>query len=150
MKTYSQNPEIRNQRSAFWLMIIMFFCAIACDASTLPTNSVNGHVLLSWTYPTNLITDDLRFNLYQTTNITQPFVQLTNVAATNFAPYQVSFDGTNWMANLSVRLDLQPAPHFFVSTSSNFWGETSITSNVVVTPAAPQVINDSLHIQKTP
>jgi len=77
-------------------------------------------------------------------------MQLTNVAATNFAPYQVAFDGTNWMANLSVRLDLQPAPHFFVSTSSNFWGETSITSNVVATPSAPQVINDSLRIQKIP
>lgn len=122
--------------------------------STLPTNSVTPGVSLSWTYPTNKITCGLGFNIYDATDITTPWEQwpiAASVAATNFAPYQATFDGTNWVAtNLTVRLDIQPGAYFFVATASNFWGETSITSNVVSTPPAPLAINDSLRIRKVP
>jgi len=130
--------------AVFWLPSAL--CALA---SSLPTNSVNGRVVLSWSYPTNLITDDLRFNLYQTTNLNTPWLFLTNIPATNFFPYQAAFDGTNWMAtNLCAQFDIQPANYFFVASATNFWGETSVTSNIVSTPPPPQPINDSLRIRK--
>lgn len=133
-------------------LLLAFSCASL--ATTLPTNTVSGHVTLQWRYPTNRITDDLRFQLYQAPDLTLPLDQwtpLASVAATNFAPYQVDLCGTNWMAtNLTVQLEIQPGAYFFVGTASNFWGETSITSNVVATPPAPVVINDSLRIRKAP
>jgi hypothetical protein len=135
------------------IALLILMCAPAL-ASTLPTNAINGHIGLTWTYPTNAISNDLRFQFYGTTNLTVPWSNwpvITNVAATNFAPYQVTQDGTNWVAtNLSIRLDLQPGQYFFVGTASNFWGETSVTSSITSTPPAPVAFNDSLKIQKTP
>lgn len=135
-------------------LILLLACSAARMVAALPTNSLTPSVSLSWKYPTNKITCGLSFNIYAATDITAPWEQWQGVAivsATNFAPYQVTFDGTNWVAtNFTVRLDIQPGAYFFVSTASNFWGETSITSNVVSTPPAPLAINDSLRIRKVP
>ncbi len=133
------------------LILLLFYCAVV-KASTLPTNSVTSGITLSWSYPTNGITDDLRFVIYSTTNVTTPWQQwssITNIAATNFIPYQIVFDGTNWMAtNLIIRCDIPPAQYYFVGTATNFWGESSITSNLTFTPPTPLVINDSIRIRK--
>lgn len=96
-----------------------------------------GNIRLSWDYDPSLLGTNLWFNIYETTNLTTPLSQwnlLTNVPGTN----------------LSVDLTVGIGAHFIVGTSSNFWGESSITSNIVSTPAAPVPMNGSLKIQKLP
>jgi hypothetical protein len=114
--------------------LFAFLLASAALAAPL-TNSVTGHLRLAWSYDTNQLSTNLAFIIYGSTNLAQPVSSwpiLTNVPGTN----------------TSCDLWLTPAQYFFVGTASNFWGETSVTSNLVVTPPAPQPINDSLKIQK--
>jgi hypothetical protein len=118
-------------------LLISAFCILHSSfALAAPlTNSVTGHLRLAWSYDTNQLSTNLSFNIYGSTNLAQPVSSwpiLTNVIGTN----------------TSCDLWLTPAQYFFVGTASNFWGETSVTSNLVVTPPAPQPINDSLKIQK--
>lgn len=119
------------------IILFSLLCAVLAAAAAPLTNSVNGHVRLAWSYDTNQLSTNLSFNIYGSQHLSLPASQwplLTNVPG----------------PNLSCDLQLQPAQYFFVATATDFWGETSITSNLVVTPAPPQPINDSLRIQKLP
>lgn len=93
-----------------------------------------GRVTLAWDYPTNELSTDLWFNIYETTNLAAPLTNwncLTNVLGTN----------------LTASVIVQPGAHFFVATASNFWGE-SLTSNVASTPILPKPAGDSLTIHR--
>jgi hypothetical protein len=116
---------------------IVFLIPALLFGTTLPSGNVNGHVRLAWAYPANELDTNLFFNFYATTNLTVPFAQwqfLTNTTGTN----------------ISIDLNLVPDRYFIVGTASNIWGETSITSNMVVLPFPPREINSSLKIQKLP
>ncbi len=117
--------------------IVFLFGLQALAAPQMIVAPPNGHVKLAWDYDTNQLSTNLFFNIYETTNLTIPFANwnlLTNVVGTN----------------LSATMDVTPGAHFFVATASNFWMETSITSNLTSTPPLPQSINDSLRIEKAP
>lgn len=105
----------------------------------------NGHVHLKWSYDTNLLSTNLWFNWYETTNISTPLTNwncITNVLSSSIT----NFDGTN----LIISIDITPGEHFLVGSSSNFWGETSITSQMAHTPPLPLPINDTTRIEKAP
>lgn len=119
------------------IALLLLCTPVILLGAPLPSGTVNGRVRLSWSYPTNEIDPGNRFNFYATTNLATPFAQWTFLTST---------PGTN----LSIDLDLVPDRYFIVANCSNMWGETSITSNVVVTPLPPRPINDSLKIQKLP
>lgn len=97
----------------------------------------NGDITLEWNYPTNLLCTNLWFNIYGTTNLDLPVEQW---------PFITNVVGTNLFANLSV----VPGANFFVMTASNFWGESSITSNITSTPSLPLPMNGCVTIQKAP
>lgn len=118
--------------------VILFLLVIVSLAGPkLDTPPPNGHIHLVWTYDTNELSTNLIFCVYGTTNISIPVEQwpmVTNVVGTN----------------LSVALDIIPGPNFFVMTTSNFWGESSITSSIASTPSVPKTMNDSVKIEKAP
>jgi|GEM_PF-4532271 len=129
------------------VLISFLFCATAFG-SAVSTNLISGHVRLAWTYDTSAepISSNLAFNVYGSTNLATPVAQwpcLTNLPSPAAG---VDWTGTNFYTDLS----LSPAQYFFVMTASNFWGECSITSNMVSTPPPAQVINNSVRIQKLP
>lgn len=121
-----------------YLAIILALVCFRSPASpTLSAPAPDGHVVLSWDYDTNQLSTNLWFNFYETTNISTPLANwnvLTNVVGTN----------------LSVEVVITPGQHFIVATSSNFWGESSITSNMTVTPPLPVPINNTVRITKSP
>ena len=105
----------------------------------------NGHVRLNWNYDTNLLSTNLWFNWYETTNISTPttnWMCFTNVLSSSITNISGS--------NVSISLDIVPGQHFFLGTASNFWGETSITSTIAFTPPLPVPINDTVRIEKEP
>lgn len=118
-------------------IVLVLVCFRSLSSPNLVTPSPDGHVILSWDYDTNQLSTNLWFNFYETTNISTP---LTNW---NFL---TSVVGTN----LSVEVVITPGQHFIVGTSSNFWGESSITSNMTVTPPLPIPINNTVKITKSP
>lgn len=85
--------------------------------------STNG-VILMWDYPTNLLSTNLVFKLYSSTNATAP---LSTWALVKTIPGTVT----------ATSFPMQPEARFFVMTASNFWGEANF-SNVAATPAAPR------------
>lgn len=96
-----------------------------------------GRVQLSWPYDTNLLSTNLFFHVYETTNVTIPLIQwntLTNMIG----------------VTTSVVLEVVPGEHYFVVSSSNFWGETSITSQPAYTPPLPIPVNNTVKIEKVP
>jgi|SRR6185312_8253810 len=124
---------------------ILTVCFWVGAAASL-VSTINGHVRLGWgcAEPANT---NLSFNIYCAPDLTTPATNwplLTNILSTDALDTNDP-SGTNYL----VSLDLWPAQYFFVATSSNFWGQSSITSNVVATPPAPQPIN-TLKIQKLP
>ena len=123
-------------RSAF--LIPAIGCALTVLAGpSLVVTPPNGHCRLAWSYDTNELSTNLTFNFYETTNVALPMSQwpmLTNVAGTN----------------LTVDIDIVPGAHFFVMTASNFWGESDVSSPVVLTPTLPHSVNSSLKISKLP
>lgn len=120
------------------LLSAIFYLLSSLPTPAAPlTNSITGHVRLVWEYDTNALATNLSFYIYGSTNLAAPVSSwpvLTNIIGTN----------------LACDLWLAPAQYFFVGTASNFWGETSITSNLCSVPPPPQPINDSLKIQKQP
>lgn len=109
---------------------------LAVALATAAIAGPNGHVTLIWTYDTNLLSTNLCFLWYESTNITVPMNQwqlYTNVVGTN----------------LSVQLDIVPGEHYFVGTASNFWGETSVFSAIAYTPPLPLPLL-AVKIEKAP
>lgn len=118
-------------------LILWLCCQTVLGQPALVVTPPTPHALLIWDYPTNQLATNLWFNFYETTNLSTPLAEwnlLTNVVGTN----------------LSVGVSISPGQHFIVGTASNFWGETSITSNITVTPPLPVAINDSVRIEKSP
>lgn len=122
---------------------IISICSIVCLLGTalagplLTTPPPNGHVNLVWGYDTNMLSTNLIFYVYGTTNFSVPVEQwpvVTNVVGTN----------------LSVAMDITPGKNYFVMTASNFWGESGISSSVASTPSVPRTMNDSVKIEKAP
>lgn len=90
-------------------------------------------IRLAYDYPTNELSTNLTFKLYESTNLNTPLNEwkvLTNVI------------GTNTYIDLLV----VPGQHFFALTSSNMWGESPF-SNIASTPNLPRSLTN-LTIQK--
>lgn len=88
-----------------------------------PPGVLRSSVLLEWSYPSNQLSTNLIFKVYQSPDILAPMTNwtvLTNVVGTN----------------ISVVIPLSPQVMFFAVTSSNLWGE-SFFSNVADTPPPP-------------
>jgi hypothetical protein len=97
------------------LLCLLPFCA---SAQLVP-------VVLEWNYPTNELSTNLSFTIYRGTNATQPmntWTAITNVVGTN----------------LSVEMAMTPGEYFFAAKTSNWWGQSSVFSNVASTPPAPR------------
>jgi hypothetical protein len=129
-----------------WILIL--FCGCATTTASL-VSTINGNIRLNWAHATNSdpVSTNLVFNIYATTNLQLPAAQwplLTNILSTAALDTNDA-SGTNF----TVLLNLQPAQYYFAATASNFWGESSLTTNVVYIPAPPQLIN-TLKIQKLP
>lgn len=119
------------------ILASLLLCISAFSAPLLVVNPPNGHVTLSWNYDTNLLSTNLFFHVYETTNVTIPLIQwntLTNMVG----------------VTTSVVLEVVPGEHYFVVSSSNFWGETSITSQPAYTPPLPIPVNNTVKIEKVP
>lgn len=117
-----------------FLMVAVLLCNAGPQLVVSPPG---GQVKLSWSYPTDQLNTNISFNFYETTNIATPFSNynfLTNIPG----------PATNAL------IAIVPGEHFIVSTASNFWQETSITSNMVHLPPLPVPINDSLRIERVP
>lgn len=122
------------------LIIIGFilFWALVCLGSPLLVGPPpTPQITLWWDYDTNLLSTNLWFNFYETTNLTTPLTNWSRI-------------GTVVGTNLSANFNIVPGEHFIVGTSSNFWGETSITSNYTYTPPLPAPINNTIKIGKSP
>jgi hypothetical protein len=133
---------------AIFLFILgVLFFALSASASLVST--INGNVRLNWAISTNSdpVGPDLSFNIYYTTNLAVPAAQwplLTHILSTD-ARDTNDASGTNF----TILLNLPPAEYYFAATASNFWGESSLTTNIVYVPAPPQPIN-TLQIRKVP
>jgi hypothetical protein len=119
------------------ILLAFCLCAGAPAAPLLVVQPPTGNITLRWKYDTNELSTNLWFTIYETTNLSEPL--------SNWNPV-LTMPGTN----VSATFNVNPGEHFFVATTSNFWGETSITSNLTSTPPLPQNINDSLRIEKAP
>jgi hypothetical protein len=134
------------------LAILLFILGIICfalSATASLVSTINGNVRLNWGFNTNddPVGTNLTFNVYCTTNLNVPAAQwplLTNLVSTA-AQDTNDASGTNF----TIVLNVPPAQYFFAATASNFWGESSLTTNVVYIPGPPQLIN-TLKIQKLP
>ena len=152
---------------SIFILIMAAVLDAPLQAQVLPTNSVNGHVSIWWSFPTNAFSQDLVFKIYETPTLdgSVPMQVLTNVAATNFLPFQgtnfqiinndqywpnpptvtTGFMATNCLAAFSI----QPGQHFFYVTASNFWGESALSDPAATPPVAP-FVGGSLRIEKIP
>ncbi len=101
-----------------------------CRAQTNPPVSVSLH----WSYPTNLLSADLVFQPYVSTNAAVPLTNWTAMPpayVTNLVVTNLDATGTN--ALLSYPFNLVPGQYFFYVTPSNFWS-TAAPSNISATP----------------
>jgi hypothetical protein len=117
------------------VILLLAWCGYA--APSLIVAPPTGNVMLFWNYDTNLLSTNLWFNIYETTNLLTPLTNrncLTNVVGTN----------------LTVADNINPGAHFIRETASNIWGESAISTNVFATPPLPLPINDSFSIRKVP
>ena len=111
------------------------------------TNALHPSVRFSWFYTDAAPSTNLWFNIYGTTNVTTPIKQwklVTNVTSVN--ALVTNAGGTIF----SLRVPMISAQYFFVMTASNFWGETSLTSQMMFTPPAPQPVNNSVRLHDAP
>jgi hypothetical protein len=124
------------------ITMLAFVCAIA--GASLGT-FINGNVRLGWSYAAEPANSNLWFNLYATPELNWPptnWVFVTNLSSLSIMDTNAP-GGTNYHVDLNVT----PGHLFFAATTTNFWGESSLTTNIVQTPPAPQLIN-TLKIQK--
>lgn len=131
-----------------YLALILLLLAASAFGSAISTNVINGHVRLQWVCDTNLnpVSTNFSFQIYGTSNlVTQPLAQWPVYTNINSVDAFNTNDGT-----FHVDLNITPWAYYFVGTASNVWGESSVTSNMVVVPMPPPVINQSLTIQKLP
>ena len=129
-------------------LYFIFAAALAAvTASATLGTLINGNIGLGWSYFDEPANTNLSFNIYYATNLLQPpptWILATNIVST------AALDTNDVSGNsYRVSLTLPPAAYFFVATASNFWGESGLTSNIIGTPPAPQLIN-TLKIQKLP
>ena len=76
-------------------------------------------ITLYWDYPPALLSPDLTFKIYSSTDMIN-WVNFTNVVGTN----------------TEITIPITASRMFFTATASNFWGESDF-SNTASTPNAP-------------
>jgi len=119
------------------LAILFLTCLVAiAGPGTVKTN-----VTLIADYDTNAVSADLSFNLYSTTNIALPVAQWPVV--TNVLYPACMVNGTN----VQIILPIQPGPHFYALTASNWFGESPFSNT---TGAVVVVTGNNLRIRPGP
>lgn len=113
--------KIRKNLFAAFCVCVCVLISFVCLGA--PPGVLRTNVPLTWTYPTNLLSTNLIFKVYSSTNVSVP--------VTNW-PLTATVIGTN----TNVVLPINAQQRFFVLTASNWWGESDF-SNVAQTPPVP-------------
>lgn len=119
--------SVASRRGRLLVVPLLILLAMTGRAQTTNTNTVT----LSFNYPSALVwPTDLSFQLWSTTNLSQPFVDVTNVPATMFTNAIV---GTNMPCTFQVVVQPVPGTFWEVRAATAFWSQTNV-SNIASNP----------------
>lgn len=99
-------------------------------AAALAGNTNSLH--LAWDHPTNAISDDLQFIVYQSSVVSAPLTNWSAAYVLTATNLSKTLSGTNW--TYTATLTNSPGVYFWYATATNAWGESDPSGEVASPP----------------